>query len=104
MKDKFVILTNASLDLSPLITHHVNVILDRLNVSNINAEIHTAEEYILQEIPHNKAAIDKTSLKKKGSKNSTLEEKIGSDSFPEGDIQNKIQSNKWFGFGVCFIS
>lgn len=65
-------MTNASLDLSPLITHHVNVILDRLNVSNINAEIHTAEEYILQEIPYNKVAVDKTSLKEKGSKNSTL--------------------------------
>lgn len=72
MKDKFVLLTNASLDLSPLITHHVTVILERQNVSNINAEIYTAEEYILQEIPRNKASVDKMSLKQKGSKNSTL--------------------------------
>lgn len=72
MKDKFVLLTNGSLNLSPLITHHVSIFLDRLNVSNINAEIHTAEEEILQETLCNKAVVDNASLKEKGSKNSTL--------------------------------
>lgn len=72
MKDKSVLLTNGSLDSSPLITHHVSIFPDSLNVPNRKAEIHTAEEDIFQETPRNKAAVDNTSLKEKGSKNSTL--------------------------------
>jgi len=58
--------------LSPLLTHHVSVFLGRLNVCNIKAEIHTAEEEILQETPHKKAAADNTSSKERGSKNCAL--------------------------------
>lgn len=72
MKDKFEALTNISLDFSPLIPHHASVFLARLNVSNIKAGIHTVEEEILQETPHNKAAVDSSSLKEKGNKNSSL--------------------------------
>lgn len=104
MKDKFVLLTKVSLNSSPLITHHVGVFQDRVNVSNLKAETHSAEEEILQETPRNKTVLDNASLKEKGNKNSTLKEKIGSDSFPEGDIHNRTQSSKWFGFGGCFIS
>lgn len=72
MKDKFVLLTNAPLDLFPSITHHVSAVLDRLDVSNLKAEIHTVEEEILQETPQHNAVVDNTNLKEKGSKNSTL--------------------------------
>lgn len=59
-----------------LVCIHCVSVLDRLNVSNIKADIHTAEEEILQETPRNKAAVDNTSLKEKGSKNSTLLKRI----------------------------
>lgn len=59
MKEKSVLSTNGYLDLFPLTTNHVSAFLDSLRVSHIEAEIHTVEEEISQEVLCNKKGLDK---------------------------------------------
>lgn len=59
MKEKSALSTSGYLDLFPLTTNHVSAFLDSLCVSHIEAEIHTVEEEISQEVLCNKKGLDK---------------------------------------------
>lgn len=73
MKEKSALSTSGYLDLFPLTTNHVSAFLDSLHVSLYEklkyilweAEIHTVEEEISQEVLCNKKGLDKKFKKKK---------------------------------------